>query len=162
MCAPRVMWKHVHSSTVLFFFNPHPRICLLILEKRNREEREREKEREREIQVSNIDLLPPVHALTRNGTRKPWCPTNWATWPRLAAWFLKAKVNIQHEMRSIVIPYRSESEWIRATQNSKGKTFKQYWLKEARHRRMCNLWFHLRPVKKQTLNHNVWGNIARW
>ena len=48
---------HTVFLSPLYFFNPHPRICLLILE------REEERERER-----NVDLLPPVHDQTGDRT----------------------------------------------------------------------------------------------
>ena len=71
-------WK---VETQILFFNPHPRICLLILE---REEGGREREKhwcERETSVaSHTDPLnrsnpPPIGV---------WddAPTNWITWPR--------------------------------------------------------------------------------
>ena len=67
--------------TFLDVFNPHPRICLLILE--------REEGRERNINV-NIDRLPPIHSLTGDQTRNHnlfsvWngAPTHWAIGPGL-------------------------------------------------------------------------------
>ena len=55
----RAMEQRVLRPWILFyFFNPHPRMCLLILERGEGRERERERninERER-----NIDWLPPM------------------------------------------------------------------------------------------------------
>ena len=46
-----------------FLKNPHPRICLLILEKEEGRGSEREKQN-----VSNINCLPPVHSPTGDRT----------------------------------------------------------------------------------------------
>ena len=46
------------------FFNPHPRICLLILER----EEMRERERKRNIDVRNSNQLPPIHTPAGNQT----------------------------------------------------------------------------------------------
>ena len=46
------------KSSLIFFLNPDPSICLLNLER----EEGKERERERNINVGNINQLPPVHA----------------------------------------------------------------------------------------------------
>ena len=53
--------KHEVWETLFFFFNPHPRICLWILEREERSGGGGDGERERE---RNIDQLPPISALT--------------------------------------------------------------------------------------------------
>ena len=54
------------TSSTLFYFNSHPRICLLILEREEggEGERERERERERLMWERNIDQLRPGHTPT--------------------------------------------------------------------------------------------------
>ena len=49
-----------------YFVNPHPRICLLILERK--EGGERETERETSMWERNINGLPPLHTLTGDWT----------------------------------------------------------------------------------------------
>ena len=66
-------------------------------------ERERERERDTMMWERNINLLPPVHTLTRDATHKPGmcpdsesnqqpfsaqnnAPTNWAMQPGLQQW----------------------------------------------------------------------------
>ena len=51
-----------------FFFNPHLRICFLILERGVNREGGRERKRETSMWERNIDQLPPVCALTGEQT----------------------------------------------------------------------------------------------
>ena len=64
---------------LLFFFNPHPRTCLLVLE--SREGREREKETS--MGDRDINQLPPVHTPTGGWTHPlGMCPARGSnSWP---------------------------------------------------------------------------------
>ena len=54
-------------NIVLFFKNPHPRICLLTLEKEGGREREGEREKQKHWwEEGNIDCLPPICTSNRD------------------------------------------------------------------------------------------------
>ena len=73
----RVWLFYLYSPKVPVFFNPHPRICLLILE------RKRGRERETSMWKRNIDLLLPIHDPTRDWTHNlRMCP-DWKWNPQI-------------------------------------------------------------------------------
>ena len=73
----RVWLFYLYSPKVPVFLNPHPRICLLILE------RKRGRERETSMWKRNIDLLLPIHDPTRDWTHNlRMCP-DWKWNPQI-------------------------------------------------------------------------------
>ena len=58
------MWWPLTVGGCINFFYPHPRMCLLILERG----KGRQREKEISMQESNIDRLPPVCTPTRDRT----------------------------------------------------------------------------------------------
>ena len=99
MCARATKYNYLILLSVLGFFYPHPRTCLLILE------RERKGERKTSMWERSMDHLPPVRAPyvpqpgieTRPRIKlQPFAvqddaSTNWATWPGLSVLDLKVK-----------------------------------------------------------------------
>ena len=64
---------YVYNNNNLFIFNPHPRICLLILER----EEVGERERETLMWERNIDWLPLVRSSNRDQTHNLCVCTDW-------------------------------------------------------------------------------------
>ena len=93
------LFSEVENTSEQLFFNPHPRICLLILERENKREREGEREREREtsIERNNYQLIAS-HKLPDQGIK----PTTF--------WFTGQHSNrLSHQAQAIIVTFHIPS-----------------------------------------------------